>query len=68
MTGAVTSPDRAARRHPAMVTADRMVEHRITYADHLTPADVAAMVRAEAALVAIPERVYAERPTGGDDQ
>jgi len=57
---------RAARRHPAMVTRDRLVEHREAFADHLTPADLAAIVRAEAALRAIPGRIDAERALGGD--
>lgn len=55
---------RAPRRHSAEVTADRLQEHLVTFADYLTPVERASMNRTIGALYSIPDRVR----VGGDDQ
>jgi hypothetical protein len=51
-----TDPMRT-RRHPAQVTADRLADHMIEFADYLTPRDRQSLEKVVATLVQIADGV-----------
>lgn len=54
-------PGKADRRHPLVVTTERLADHQATYADHITPAEQKQLAQ----LGELVDRIH-RRVSGGD--
>lgn len=54
-------PEKTDRRHPLVVTVDRLADHQSVYGDHITPAEQRQLHQ----LAELVDRIH-RRVTGGD--